>query len=162
MKKTLLRTRVVLACLVGVLPVHALAAQRVPAPGSRVRIVGADQRAIAVGAFVRLAGDTVVLTDAAGSAKGLTLQDGRRLDISLGLRRRTFHGIGVGLAVGAGLGAMVGAATYQRSTCDPNCFAPDSRAFNAAAMAVVFSVPGMVIGGLVGSRNREWWEPVRW
>jgi len=152
----------VLAGLVGVLAAHTLAAQRVAAPGSHVRIVDADRRAITAGAFVHMSGDTVVLTDAAGRAQALTLGGGRRLEISLGMRRRTLHGMGVGVLVGAGIGAVVGAASYQRSPCAPNCFAPDSRAFDMAAGALVFSVPGMLIGALIGSRNREWWEPIRW
>lgn len=162
------RTRGVLLGLIGTLVAPTLAAQDVPAPGTRVRVLGvARQPAIATGAFVRLAGDTVVLTDSAGTTRAVTLQPGRRWEISTGMHRRTLQGMGIGLLVGAGTGALLGAATYQPPDCPPQSFWRDlcvvvsgSAASRALTGAVVLGVPAMVIGGLAGSEKRERWRPV--
>ena len=159
------RTRTVCLGLVSVLLTPTLSAQQVAAPGSRVRVVGGDKQPIATGAFVRLAGDTVVLTNAAGTTQALILQAGHELEVSLGMRRRTLQGMGIGLLAGAAAGAMLGAASYRSTPCNYPCVGPgvgpNSPGEMAVVGAVVLGVTGVVIGGIVGGRQqREWWFPV--
>jgi hypothetical protein len=165
------RTRTVCLGLVSVLLTPALSAQQVTAPGSRVRVVGGDRQPMASGAFVRLAGDTVVVTTAAGTTQALIVPPGYHVEESVGMRRRTLRGMGIGLVAGAAAGAILGAASYRKMPCNWPCvegpsnpfgsgIGPNSPGEMAVAGAVVLGVPGMVIGGIIGGRQREWWVPV--
>ena len=59
------------------------------------------------------------------------------------------------------IGALVGAATYHTPDCSQTFICLDfGQGFAALAGAVVFGVPGIVIGGLTESKKRERWRPV--
>jgi hypothetical protein len=154
-------TAVFLLLMAGTTGLHAQAALT---PGSRVRVVQPTptNRTVAVGRLVTSWGDSVQLADDAGAMATVYVGRARRLEVSLGRQRRTGQGAMSGLLIGGGIGAVLGAATWQ--PCPPDawlCFSPDNRAQAAVLGGVLIGVPGMLIGAIAGSGNRERWERVR-
>lgn len=144
-------------------PPRQAPAQAAPAPAGRVRVMDAAHSApLAIGELVRVAGDTVVIVSADRTSTALVLAQGRQLEVSAGVHGRTITGIGVGLLVGAALGAAIGYASYQEPDCAQSGFCIDfGPGMSAAAGAALFSLPGMLIGGIAGSKSRhETWRPL--
>ena len=152
------RIALALACIV--LP-HQAAAQGV-FPGVRVRVVDVSSAApVLTGQLVRKAGDTVIVSSAAATPTVFVVGAGHRLEVSAGTHRRTLRGVGLGFLVGAATGAVLGLASYQEPDCSQSFICLDfGPGFAALAGAVVFSVPGMVIGGIVGAKKHEVWRRV--
>ncbi len=151
------RIALALACIV--LP-HQAAAQTV-IPGARVRVVDVQRRtSVLTGELIRMAGDTVTIsaTDWRTGATQTVLVVGaqHRLEVSAGTHRRTGRGIGLGFLVGAAIGGVVGITSQPTgSYLDPG------RGGRAALGAIVFSLPGMLIGGMVGHATKvDDWRPV--
>lgn len=141
-----------------------LQGQQLPASGSRVRVVDPPPygQPVAIGTFVRLAGDSIIITDSTGALHQVHLGRGRRWEVSEGMRRHNLRGMGIGLLVGAGIGAAIGLASYEKPDCSQQQFLclDFGPGVAAAAGAVMFAVPGMVIGGIAGSAKREQWRRV--
>jgi len=135
------------------------AAQHAPAPGARVRVVDAVSAVpLVTGELVRVAGDTVVILSSERTATALVVAAGLQLELSAGTHRRTLRGIGLGFLVGAAFGAGLGLATYEEQ---PESYFDWGPGFAALGYAVVFSVPGMVIGGIVGANSKyEAWRRI--
>jgi hypothetical protein len=69
----------------------------------------------------------------------------------------------VGLLVGALGGALLGAATYSPSKCDPSvtfCVDVFDRGASAAMGAVVLGAVGGLVGLMAGASPKESWTPV--
>ncbi len=147
---------------------HVLRAQQLVEPGARVRIVDRQGvRPVVVsslmltGSFVRMSGDSVFIVDRAGLLHAVYLNDGSHLQVSEGKRQHILEGLGIGLVLGAAVGAGVGVASYSEPKCtgEPMCldFGPG---LWALAYAVRFALPGLLIGGVIGSIPREQWREV--
>ena len=135
------------------------------APGQRVRLmVSGSKRPLVVGQFIRQANDSIVIRpDSALRPEGeraFLLERGHRVEQSVGFRRRTLKGVGVGLLAGATTGGVVGALTYSKPDCSSDFICFDfGRGFSAFAGAMVLALPGMVIGGIIGaSEKHEAWR----
>lgn len=137
------------------------AAQSVVTPGARVRVVEVSSGApLVTGELIRMAGDTVLISSAAATQTVWVVTAAHRLEVSAGTHRRTLRGIGLGFLVGAATGAVIGLATYQEPDCIQFCI-DLGRGFTALAGAAVLSVPGAVIGGIVGAKSKhEAWRPI--
>jgi hypothetical protein len=143
-----------LACIV---PAHRAAAQTVM-PGTRVRVVDASSNnPLIVGEMVRMVGDSVTILSAANlassGARTVWVVGGEhRLEVRTVLSRRTGRGIAVGAMLGAAVGAVFGAVTYRpcEGTAWGACLMDYGQAGEAAGGAILFAIPGMVIGGIIG------------
>jgi hypothetical protein len=166
------RARRIVFAMACIVPAHQAAAQTVM-PGARVRVVDASSNnPLMVGELVRLIGDSVTILSAANLASSATrtvwvVGGQHRLEVSTDLRRRTGRGIGYGFLVGAAAGAVIGAVTYRRCVPSPGyfgslgCMFDYGPAANAAGGAIVFAIPGMLIGGMIGhSVKSEVWRRV--
>jgi hypothetical protein len=139
-----------------------VAAQYAAAPGARVRVVNVSSSApVLTGRLMRIAGDTVTISSAGAIQTALLLTPEHRLEVSAGTHGRTLRGIGLGFLTGAAVGAAVGLATYKKSDCTGLCVLDFGPGATALAGAVLVSVPGMLIGGIVGANvTRETWRLV--
>jgi hypothetical protein len=137
-----------------------LAAQDAVSPGMRVRVVQTSTSApVVVGELVRIAGDSVIVSAAGGTLVSMSLDEAHRLEVSDGVRRQTTRGVGIGLLAGAVAGAVIGAATYE--PCDGWCFVDFGRGGTALISAGALSIPGMIIGGIVGAATtHDTWREV--
>src|SRR5687767_2084428 len=131
--------------------------------GTRVRLTSlrlpADQQIVRI---ISTANDTVVFrSERYPVTRSLALSEISAVDVSLGQRRRTLRGAGIGLAAGATIGAVAGYATYE--PCNGWCFfGPSSpegaAAWGGAAGGVLGLVAGTTIGFLMKS---EKWQRVQ-
>src|SRR5687767_15287993 len=131
--------------------------------GARARLVTpslpAGQQIVQIEAT---ANDTVVFrSERYPVTRSLALSEISAVDVSLGQRRRTLRGAGIGLAAGATIGAVAGYATYE--PCNGWCFfGPSSpegaAAWGGAAGGVLGLVAGTTIGFLMKS---EKWQRVQ-
>lgn len=80
--------------------------------------------------------------------KVLTLQNVTNIE-QLKIRRK--GSVGKGMLIGAGIGFFVGGVLGLAHIPDYGILVTLSAEENAAAGGVVFSIPGLVIGGLIGS-----------
>lgn len=134
--------------------------------GSRVRIVeSTSRRVVEVGQLLRLANDTATILPKRGAATDTPLHfvlgNQHRLEQSAGMHRRTLRGLGIGFLVGAASGAMLGSATYKKPECGAESIIclDFGRGFATGAGAITLSVPGALIGALVGrSQTHEVWR----
>jgi hypothetical protein len=135
--------------------------------GSRVRFSTAndgDASRVAIVSAVR--GDSLVLLRD-GSAESITVPFDQmtQLDVSSGRRDRMGAGLGVGLVAGAAIGGLLGAATYQKPSCNSGdffCGLGDVGAGGSAAGgAILGGVGGALVGLLIGSIvHTERWDAV--
>jgi len=97
-----------------------------------------------------------------------TAIDFPRLDVSGGIRRRSWQGAGIGFLAGAGVGAVVGLATYRRSDCGDSavgqalvCPLIDgvSREVTVYGDALLIGSATAIVGALIGHRGHETWVP---
>jgi hypothetical protein len=127
-------------------------------PGIRVRVqppcdatdTGAPCEPV-LGRLLRASGDSVLIEDAQGATRGIDLATASRFERSVGYRRHTLLGLGVGSLFGVGIGAMLVAGCGRGGSDDELCgiyFLP-----SAAAGAAV----GTLVGALV---RTERWEAV--
>ena len=132
----------------------------VVAPGSRVRVrsLGAAPR---VGTLLDLGADSVAVRWAHGDSIRMPLADVDTLEVSRGLRRHTWRGVGLGLLAGAGVGFVMGYRSYDACESATDCIPWGGRGISAAAGAIVIGAAGAVVGGVIGSLLRtEAWKPV--
>lgn len=154
---------------------HA-AAQRpatdtLPVAGARVRVSAPPSRRV-VGTVLAYRADTLLLgrpNRSAAETTAVPLAAVRRLEVSVGKRRRLLKGALVGLTGGAAAGALLGAVTYSDapSRCyrggeEVPCFISldFGRGFSAMAGGVLVGAAGLVIGLAVGARRVDRWEAV--
>jgi hypothetical protein len=163
---------VVLAGVVAVPHVDAQQSGSVPvagvSAGSRIRI-GTSDAVPFVGTLVRGSADTLVVELPSGSSVALPQARITRLDVSGGIRRRTWQGAGVGFLAGAGAGTAVALATYRRSDCGDSeigqgiiCPWLDgiSREATVIVDAALLGAAGTIVGALIGHVGHETWIPV--
>ena len=166
-----LRYVVSTAFLLSASPVAAQrpAADTLPAAGARVRVSAPPSRRV-VGTVLAYRGDTLLLQRATWNGAETTsvrLGEVRRLEVSVGKRRRMFNGALLGLSAGGAAGALLGAASY--SNAPSRCYRDGTevpcvisldfgRSFSAMAGGVVGAAAGLVTGLLVGARRVDRWE----
>jgi hypothetical protein len=103
-----------------------------------------------VGVRDRPYGDTVAVATAAI----------QRLDVSAGQRRRTWHGVRIGLLAGAGVGALAAVGVYRKYQKTDDAFFGVSRGEAAAGVVAAGGVLGAYFGGVSGAAPREHWREV--
>ncbi|MEO9210371.1 MAG: hypothetical protein ABI208_04690 [Ginsengibacter sp.] len=62
------------------------------------------------------------------------------------------RGIGYGALIGAGVGGIIGLASYHR---DPYSWFDIGPGVSAIAGAIISVIPGMIIGGIIGSKSKK-------
>ena len=84
------------------------------------------------------------------------------LDVSRGIKRETWRGVGIGLLSGAVAGGALGAALGNRcSPAEPNGSCSSSRRMLATIGAFSLGTTGAGVGALIGHAIRsDRWEPV--
>jgi len=166
--------RIAIALAACPLGVSSLGAQTVPSvtiagvsAGSRVRIRTANEAPF-VGTLLRSVGDTLLVELTDGASLEVPRQRITRLDVSGGIRRRSWQGAGIGFLAGAGVGAVVGLATYRRSDCGDSavgqalvCPLIDgvSREVTVYGDALLIGSATAIVGALIGHRGHETWVP---
>lgn len=144
-----------------------LAAQRdsLPRPGERIRVsVPQAYNDAVVGTMVgTLPGMLTVARTREGAADTVNLPLAliRMVEVSRGhlprgqgVRRGMLRGLAAGVMVGALLGGIQALGVDEREGSDVNEFRESAR------KAAQFGAVGVVVGGLVGMRERERWERV--
>jgi hypothetical protein len=154
----------IIAALTMVAPVGRLAAQQAHvAVGQRVRVASAGEGPFFEGRVVRLAADTVVLSDGR-IEDSIVLGGRRRLWIAAGTRSYGHPGF----IVGAALGVVVGALVYPEPPSPPPCtdycvfdtrdIVPFVGRIKSAGLGLLV---GAVVGAWIGSEIRTTlWQPV--
>ena len=107
--------------------------------------------------------DTLVFQPAARDAGPIPIATPNiaRLEVVTGKHTQKAKGAFIGFLVGAGAGAILGAATYQKSSaCADICLVPDSRSFDASVGALVLGSVGAIVGTVMGAHPTETWTPV--
>jgi hypothetical protein len=136
--------------------------------GSRIRVATRDAQPF-VGTLVRRAADTLVVELPSNALLALPQTRVTRLDVSGGIRRRTWQGAGIGFLVGAGAGTAIALATYHRATCIDSAIAQGlvcpflddvSHQTTVIVDASLIGAAGTVVGALIGHVGRETWIPV--
>jgi hypothetical protein len=136
--------------------------------GSRVRIATPDAVPF-VGTLVRGSADTLVVELPSGSSLALPQARITRLDVSGGVRRRTWQGAGIGFLTGAGVGTVVALATYRRSDCGDSAIGQGilcpwldgiSRQATVIVDGALLGTAGTIVGALIGHVGHETWIPV--
>ena len=136
--------------------------------GSRIR-VATPEAAPFVGTLVRGNADTLIVEMPSGSSLALPQARITRLDVSGGVRRRTWQGAGIGFLAGAGAGTVVALATYRRSECGDSAIGQAilcpwldgvSREATVVVDAALLGTAGTIVGALIGHVGRETWIPV--
>jgi hypothetical protein len=137
-------------------------------PGSRIR-VATPEAAPFVGTLIRGSADTLIVELPSGSSLALPQARITRLDVSGGVRRRTWEGAGIGFLAGAGAGTVVALATYRRSNCGDSAIGEAilcpwldgvSREATVIVDAALLGTAGTIVGALIGHVGRETWIPV--
>ena len=153
------RARRIVLALACIVPVHRAAAQTVM-PGDRVRVVDIQRRTtVLTGELIRLSGDSITIRSTGNQAVSVAGAE-HFLDVSAGMQRSTWTGIGLGFLVGAVTGYVVGASAYE--PCGGS-FCPFylSQGEEAGITAAAFAIPAMVIGGIIGHNfKHEVWQQV--
>jgi hypothetical protein len=85
----------------------------------------------------------------------ITISDLAKLEIISGTHRPVLRGAMIGALAGVVLGAIVGAGSWEQ----PEILTPNRRSA-AAFGAIVFGVPGLVLGGLQGLIPRDQWRTI--
>jgi len=136
--------------------------------GARIRIATRDAQPF-VGMLMRRTADTLVVELPSGATLTIPEANVTRLDVSGGVRRRTWQGAGIGLIAGAGIGAAVGLATYHRTDCIDSAIAQGlvcpliddvSRQTTVFVDAALIGTAGTILGALIGHVGHESWIPV--
>lgn len=136
--------------------------------GARIRVATRDAKPF-VGTLLRRAADSLVVELPTGAALTIPEAHLARLDVSGGVRRRTWQGAGIGLLAGAGVGTAVALATYHRTECIDSAilqgivcpFIDDvSRQTTVAVDASLIGAAGSIVGALIGHVGHETWIPV--
>ena len=139
-------------------PIEAQSILDLPA-GTRIRVDATGAPAHGIGTLVRTAPDTLWVNWAYRNDPRVVLaSDVRKLEVSRGLApRRIGRNAMRGFLIGAGIGAILGAVVAN----DPE----DAEWFGGpvgtmGAYALIWAVPGTLVGGMTGIPRREIWEPV--
>jgi hypothetical protein len=136
--------------------------------GSRLRIATPDAAPF-IATLLRDSADTLVVELPSGSSLALAQPRITRLEVSGGVRHRTWQGAGIGFLAGAGVGTVVALATYRRSDCGNSAigqkiFCPwldgVSREATVIVDATLLGAAGTVVGALIGHVGHETWIPV--
>jgi hypothetical protein len=111
---------------------------------------GSPCRAV-LGRLVTATGDTLLIEDVEGRTRRIDLATGSRFERSVGYRRHTLLGLGVGSLVGLSTGAGLVAGCRRGAQTTRLC-----------GIYYLFAVPaGAALGTLIGALIRtERWEPV--
>jgi len=129
-------------------------AQATARPGDRVRVtfVAPEGRTRIIGTLDSIARDSVYMHMEGSGPLTFGLRYAARFERSLtGKRRASISGaVSAGVVVGALVGAGLGA--FTAGEMDPGAA--------ALILGAVFTVPGALVGGIVGSIAREQWEVV--
>lgn len=151
------------------LAVPAIGAGQLPAsvgPGTRVRVTTPFvRREAATVASVGTESMAIVPDRPPRDTLSLLLVELRRLEVSVGKKRDTWRGVGLGAIAGGILGAVLGAVSYRRPECDSIAFGcgvaeygPGGQAAIAGALG---AIAGGVVGGIIGSQHTsEHWRGV--
>lgn len=149
-----------------------LGAQPLPAlnVGSRVRVVGADERGsrrIVTGSLVRLSGDTAVIAAHANAAESFVLGSSQRLEVVSGSRSQAARGALYGMLLGGATLGLITLISYD--PCEPTpgtldflkCTTDFGRGAYAGIAFAGGALVGAGIGAIVGGTSRkEVWTPV--
>jgi hypothetical protein len=141
------------------------------APGARVRVTRTRggrrvARLVAVTAetltvqWARKGSEVGVRDRPYGDTLSVATADIERLDVSAGQRRRTWHGLRIGLLAGTGVGARAAVGVYRAYTKDDEAFFGVSRGEAAAGVVAAGGVLGACFGGVSGAQPREHWREV--
>lgn len=135
------------------LPAQAPAA---PAAGTRARLVSASGAVVAEGRLVRLAPDSVVLTDGRRS-QAYPLGGAARLQTVVGHRSNA----GRGALLGGLIGVVIGGAAGASAGSQPAGTLEILPLRNAVSGAAILGFTGLALGGLIGALgSTEVWGPV--
>ena len=137
--------------------------------GTRIRVKpngesrlfpGGDRR---VGVLRALTRDSLTIDWTGGGSATVPIASVSQLDASRGRQHFVVRGLLIGGVAGAGMGALIGAASYDSSPCEPiGCFFDYGRGFDTAVGAAIGGGAGLVVGGTVGAiGRREVWRRVR-
>jgi hypothetical protein len=110
------------------------------------------------GRVVRFDGDILVLAkDGAGDTLTLARSAFTDLEVSVGRRRNTLRGMGLGTLIGGTAVGLLAVAAYEPCA---SCFIAPGSAGEAGLWGfVVGAVPGFVIGGILGvASSRHVWQ----
>jgi hypothetical protein len=159
------RISVLLLAAVGLLPLRVGVAQGlvVLAPKTHIRFVLLpDERAVVAEVLVQRRDSLWVRPIQATDTVAFTLSRLSHLDVSRGLKRETWRGVGIGLLSGALVGGALGTALGNRCLpADPNDSCASSRRMLAKIGAVSLGTTGAGVGALIGHAFRsDRWEPV--
>lgn len=147
-------TRGFAIALVATLLAGTLVAQWPPDSGTRVRVFRTAERFPAeIGTFVRATDDTIFIRNRHGALRGVALSRGLRWGVSVGSQSHVLAGMGIGLLSGAAVGAVVGLAAASRDR-------GFSRGGLVATGAMLFGIPGALIGAIAGSARSDRWQRV--
>lgn len=131
--------------------------------GVRARLVSAtlppEQQVVRIVSTTR---DTVVFrSERYPVTRSLAVSEISAVDVSLGQRRQTARGAGIGLLSGVVIGAVAGYATFE--PCEGWClFGPSTRSGSVALSATAGGLLGLVAGTTIGFlRKTEKWKRVR-
>ena len=137
-----------LVVVLAVTPLTDIRAQDSPPvePGARLRVTRTTGAEPVVGVLASLEGERLILD--IGEGRRLTLAAGSitKLEASSGQKSNALLGLGIGAVVGA-----IGGVVYcENAVCDQK-----------AKAAAIFSLPGALIGVLIGAAIKtEKWEEV--
>jgi hypothetical protein len=113
-----------------------------------------------VGTLMSATADSVVFRPKSlSNTVSVATMDIRRMDVGRGTHTRKMKGALIGFVTAAVLGGAITAATWQKPK---NCFAcfDFGRSGDAAFIGGFSGLLGAIVGGIVGSRATESWEPV--
>jgi hypothetical protein len=135
------------------------------AVGSRVRVTS-PVFGTKVGTAASVSADTLIFRAGNDTAhQPVVLSQIAHLEVMAGTHTTKAKDSGIGFLLGAAAGGILGAASYQKPTCDPNTFCidffgPSSRDASALAGGVLGALVGAAVGAIAGMRSSDTWAPI--